>query len=254
MKEQFEITGRLFTYIVRYDAGTAPNPDHGMCSLAICKPSIRRVAAPGDWVVGLAPASKNNRLVYCMKVDEKISWKDYIVACNQGKGIPAGFRSDALKKRVPRRKTDLGDCIWKDAAVKSEPRPTASNHGIDDFETDVINGESVLLSKNFYYFGGGSKFNILLNSRLAAITPGRGHRSDANNAYRAEFCVWFQEVLRKHGIERPGKYGAPELRRDQVDDEVRRSCRRAEREEDELESSFDSASSSDALSQRTCGS
>jgi hypothetical protein len=35
---------QLFTYTIPYDDGAAPNPFHGICTLAICKPSIRRVA------------------------------------------------------------------------------------------------------------------------------------------------------------------------------------------------------------------
>ncbi len=45
---------RLFSYTIPID-GAAPNPFHGMCSLAICKPAIRRTASSGDWIVGLGP-------------------------------------------------------------------------------------------------------------------------------------------------------------------------------------------------------
>jgi hypothetical protein len=73
---------RLFTYTTRVDDGAAPNPFRGMCSLAICKPGIRRVAKKGDWVVGLG--SKNahsgdlsNRLVYAMRVEDVLSLEAY---------------------------------------------------------------------------------------------------------------------------------------------------------------------------------
>jgi hypothetical protein len=73
---------RLFTYTVATDAGSAPNPFNGMCSLAICKPDIRREAVRGDWVAGLgskkAPSGDlSGRLVYAMKVDEVVSLQDY---------------------------------------------------------------------------------------------------------------------------------------------------------------------------------
>ena len=35
---------QLFTYTIPIDDGAAPNPFRGMCSLAICKPRIRREA------------------------------------------------------------------------------------------------------------------------------------------------------------------------------------------------------------------
>lgn len=66
---------RLFTYTIPVDDGAAPNPFNGMCSLAICKPGIRRVAKPDDWIAGLgskkAPSGDlSGRLVYAMRVEE----------------------------------------------------------------------------------------------------------------------------------------------------------------------------------------
>jgi hypothetical protein len=39
---------RLFSYTVRVDDGAAPNPFRGLCTLAICKPAIRRGAGRLD--------------------------------------------------------------------------------------------------------------------------------------------------------------------------------------------------------------
>jgi hypothetical protein len=73
---------RLFTYTIKIDDGVAPNPFHNICTLAICKPAIRRSAACADWVVGLG--SKNvlsddlsNRVVYAMKIEEIVSLEEY---------------------------------------------------------------------------------------------------------------------------------------------------------------------------------
>jgi Nucleotide modification associated domain 2 len=73
----------LFTYTIPIDDGAAPNPFRAMCSLAICKPGIRRTARKGDWVAGLG--SKNTqrsgdlsgRLVYAMHVDDVLSLEEY---------------------------------------------------------------------------------------------------------------------------------------------------------------------------------
>ena len=69
----------MFSYVVRYDFGFAPNPFHGVCTLATCKPQIRRAAAVGDWVVGTgsAPNRLTGRLVYSMRVSEAMSYDDY---------------------------------------------------------------------------------------------------------------------------------------------------------------------------------
>jgi hypothetical protein len=41
---------RIYSYVVRYDSGFAPNPFYGYCTLATCKPDIRRGAEVGDLV------------------------------------------------------------------------------------------------------------------------------------------------------------------------------------------------------------
>src|SRR5450759_4031334 len=68
----------LFSYTIPIDDGAAPNPFCGMCSLAICKPAIRRVAKQGDWVAGLgsrnAPSGDlGAHLVYAMCVEEVLT-------------------------------------------------------------------------------------------------------------------------------------------------------------------------------------
>ena len=44
----------LFAYIMTEDKGSAPNPFHGFCTLALCMPMTRGAAQVGDYVVGLA--------------------------------------------------------------------------------------------------------------------------------------------------------------------------------------------------------
>ncbi len=48
---------RIYAYILKVDSGFAPNPFHGWCTLACCKPAIRRKARPGDWIVGRLPSA-----------------------------------------------------------------------------------------------------------------------------------------------------------------------------------------------------
>ena len=71
----------LFSYIVRYDSGFAPNPFHGYCTLATCKPLIRERAQINDWLVGTGSNARTIRrgghLVYAMRVTEILSTEDY---------------------------------------------------------------------------------------------------------------------------------------------------------------------------------
>ncbi|MBL7177318.1 MAG: DUF4976 domain-containing protein [Desulfobacteraceae bacterium] len=57
---------KLFSYIVKPDSGFSPNPFWGYCTLACCKPTIRRTAKPGDWIVGLSSKSQGYKIVYLM--------------------------------------------------------------------------------------------------------------------------------------------------------------------------------------------
>src|SRR5688572_13054765 len=67
---------RIFRYVVRYDAGTAPRPFDGVCSLAICKPAIRRSADVGDWIVGFR-SRRPGEVVYAMQVTERVTFAEY---------------------------------------------------------------------------------------------------------------------------------------------------------------------------------
>ena len=60
--------GQIYSYVLRYDDGVAPNPYGGVCTLAICKPVIRKKAQVGDWVIGTGSfeLGLGDTLVYAM--------------------------------------------------------------------------------------------------------------------------------------------------------------------------------------------
>jgi len=72
---------RIHSYVVRYDSGFAPNPFYSYCTLATCKPSIRKGANIGDWVVGSGSNDRSVRrggyLVYAMRVTEAMAFDEY---------------------------------------------------------------------------------------------------------------------------------------------------------------------------------
>ncbi len=73
---------RLFSYRIRYDAGSAPNPFWNSCTLAICKPCIRKAAEVGDWVVGTGSTLArmgdiSGKVVYTMRVSQKMTMQEY---------------------------------------------------------------------------------------------------------------------------------------------------------------------------------
>src|SRR5688572_590905 len=70
---------RIYTYLLDHDLGFAPNPFHGWCTLAGCKPQIRRTARAGDWVVGITgrAGGRGNRVAYAMQVAVTLTIAEY---------------------------------------------------------------------------------------------------------------------------------------------------------------------------------
>jgi hypothetical protein len=206
---------RLFSYTIPVDDGAAPNPFYGMCSLAICKPSIRRVAQVGDWVVGLG--SKNSpsgdlsgRLVYAMRVEEVVTMKEYdLLAPTRWPHRIPNTNSLALQER-------LGDCIYDYSS--NVPQQRRSVHDEGNIDTD-IGGKNVLISKDFYYFGGKA---ISLPIHLLAIChQTQNHKSTANDVYIADFVSWLRSIKPNVGQ----LYGWPDYLIDWTDNTSCGSCR-----------------------------
>lgn len=225
----------LFTYKVKHDGGTAPNPFGGICTLAICKPAIRRVAKSGDVIVGFGCKSNGDseyRIIYCMIVKETIPWPQYIAEANTGR-----FRSNG---RVPRSENDFGDCIWKHTNGKHEPHASSSYHGLDDYERDVSDGVNVLVSTDFWYFGRGGmsethgSLDILIDENTLPIVN-RGHRSSSNYPRRHDFWQEFKSRIDERGLIAPGQYGTPAIIPESTTRETCSRCASAQREDDEFD-------------------
>lgn len=198
---RFDANARLYTYIVAFDAGNAPNPYHGVCTLGICKPAIRRSAEPGDVIVGLDSATRaKGRIVYCMVVDESLPWPEYIRRCQTGE-LPRG--------KIPKDWHDQGDCIWLNAHTAHEPRKSHSRHTMDSFDADVRNGQNVLIGRKFWYFGRGDQHSIQLSGELTELIAGRGHRCQSNHRLRDTFADFFNGELSRRQLTTPGRYGEP---------------------------------------------
>lgn len=120
-----------------------------MCSLAICKPGIRRVAKKDDWIVGLgskdAPSGNlSGRMIYAMRVQEVVTLKEY-----------DDYANERWPHRIPNTKSPdlserLGDCLYDFSGTHPIQRPGVHDHR--NIERD-LSGEKVLLSWDFYYFG-----------------------------------------------------------------------------------------------------
>jgi len=193
----------LYSYCLRYDDGAAPNPYHGICTLTICKPAIRRIAKRGDWLVGLGGSHSpigdiSGHVVYAMRITKRLTLRNYDTFCRQhlrGK-IPNWTSRDFIER--------VGDCIY-DFSRPHGPTLRESVHGQQNRRVD-LDGKNALLSQRFYYFGDQP---VLLPAHLRPIVhQTQGHKSRANAQYAAEFVHWVEGL----GLEPNGLFGEPQLR------------------------------------------
>jgi hypothetical protein len=166
---------KVYMYVVDRDFGFAPNPFHGVCSLATCKPRIRGKALTGDWIVGMGGDRMNltGQCIFAMKVSKTLSFNEY------------WSKPEFLDKKPVRNGSSrmmVGDNIyfrnpatttWHQAdSHHSNPDGSVNRHNLEnDTQTD-----RVLLSDYFYYFGTDAPVvpqNIL---RSIGFKNGIGHR------------------------------------------------------------------------------
>ena len=200
---------RLSAYIVKYDTGFAPNPFGRFCTLACCKPGIRRNAKKDDIIVGTASAHlpKPGHLIYAMGVREVLPYERYW--CDSR----FAARKPTQKSQISRR----GDNIWYCKKGKW--------HVVDDAFHDVqhrdhdTGGENVLVATEFYYFGRNAIAVPRRFQSLLATTQGHKNTGDCQQINR--FWQWVQEQSRKRGrIALPCDYNeeACRLQRSESDD------------------------------------
>lgn len=142
----------IYIYVVDRDLGFAPNPFHGICTLATCKPRIRNSAKIGDWVFGIGGnrLKAKGKCVFAMKITSKMTFNEYWEnpEFNSKKPVRNGSKTMLLGDNI--YFYDGENNLWKQAH---------SHHSNPDGSLNTYNknrdtqSSNVLLSKHFYYFG-----------------------------------------------------------------------------------------------------
>ncbi|MBX2942710.1 MAG: hypothetical protein KF860_10210 [Cyclobacteriaceae bacterium] len=188
------MTGKIYSYVLRFDDGAAPNPFWDVCTLAICKPAIRRTAEVGDWVIGTG--SKNARcndgikhdlsqhLVYAMRIADKMTLSEYNEYC-----------SEELRNKIPQPgspdwRLRMGDCIYHNEGFEKLSLRPDSIHKIEHSDRD-LGGINVLLSHEFYYFG--EKAVIIPKHLKQLIKRNQGHLKITNEYLIEQFEEWIKQ-------------------------------------------------------------
>ena len=192
---------KLYSYIVARDYGFAPNPFHGFCTLATCKPGIRETAAIGDWIVGTGSKSKgrDGYLVYAMRVTEAMSFEEY--------WADARFRRKRPEMHASLKKA-FGDNIYYREDHTGEWRQLDSHHSYDDGTQNDKNVQNdtqvdrVLISDNFIYWGGSGPMLPHFRGETVCHST-QGHRCNFPREVVDDFIAWVG------GLEDRGYCGTP---------------------------------------------
>ena len=187
---------RLFSYVVAWDGGFAPNPFHGWCTLACCKPKVRKAARAGDLIVGLS--RRCERLIYIMRIGEKLTFDQYWRDLRFEKKKPAGFEQDKpdwSRHRVEKN----GDSIYEPDGIGGfrQLKSAHWDHGTDresgsakDHDTSA---DAVHVSRDFVYYGGeGPELEV----ELSFLFVTRGHRCHFTPEQVAVVSRYFDQLPR----------------------------------------------------------
>ena len=177
---------RLFAYKQTHDTGFAPNPFHGVCTLATCKPRIRLHKKVGDWIAGFTSRSLNGdgvgyeRLIYLMQVAEKLPFEVY--------HNDPRFAAKIPKQDSPRCVETIGDNIYGicDGVVFQIPN---RDHDITALPKDT-SGKYALIGTTFVYFGSEA---IIIPEEVRPRVPvsQAGHGIQTKDSVRAQAFVDF---------------------------------------------------------------
>ena len=182
---------KLYSYVVARDYGFAPNPFYRFCTLATCKPIIRRVAKVGDWVVGTGSklSGREGYIVFAMRVTECLTFDEYWSDPRFSDKRPrlSGSKKQAFGDNIYHR--DPRSHVWNQVnSHHSHPDGCANQRNVEnDTKTN-----RVLVSNDFTYWGGaGPKLpSHFRNHAIADLCAGRGHKSTFPDAIIREFIEW----------------------------------------------------------------
>lgn len=195
---------KVFSYRVVRDYGFAPNPFHGICTLATCKPGIRASAEVGDIVVGCGSRAicLEGRVVYAMHVTGKCGfqqyWDDPCFAAKRP--FFNGNRSRAYGDNIYHR---AKDGHWIQARSHHSFADGTANEANQRQDTSKDN---VLWSNDFVYFGRAAPpipDHLRAFEGKDLFPSGRGYRKYSAPAFAEAVAKWFTALPARGCLGRP---------------------------------------------------
>jgi hypothetical protein len=197
----------LYSYVVARDYGFAPNPFYNACTLATCKPLVRRHANVGDWVVGTGSKSKGLRdhLVFAMQVAETLSYDQYWAdpRFRNKRPILTGSLKQAFGDNIYHRNPKTKKWIQENSHHSfNDGRPNQRNVA-NDTQTDRM-----IIGFDFIYWGRlGPLIPRQFRSRNFDVRTRRGYKCRFSNEKLVEaFIQWIRSTNASGYVGIPGEW------------------------------------------------
>jgi hypothetical protein len=195
----------VYSYVVARDFGFAPNPFHGVCTLATCEPRVRKGASLGDWVVGTGSAVRKRAgfLVFAMKVEEALTFDQY-------------WADERFLLKRPNlrgsKKMAFGDNIYHRKVHGSGWLQLNSHHSLPDGQPNNRNVgmdtsvNRVLISATFTYWGGhGPQVPAQFRNYHGhdIVCAARNHRNNFAPQMVVELLKWLEPLAHEGYVGEP---------------------------------------------------
>ncbi len=190
---------RVHSYVVARDYGFAPNPFYGFCTLATCKPRIRKSAVIGDWVIGTGSKTRGREgyIVFAMLVTEVMEFDDY-------------WKDPRFRYKRPNlhgsKKQGFGDNIYHRNKKTGHWQQEDSHHSFSDGnpnQRNIVNDtqtDRMLISDDYMYWGGSGPSIPQRFRKFGGldICGKRNHKNNFPEKMVDEFITWLRS-LNNHG-------------------------------------------------------
>ncbi len=197
----------IYSYLLDHDLGLAPNPFGRYCTLAVCKPEIRKSKniKLGDWVIGTGSKALEestgriltNKLIYAMRITDRITLESYWhdSRFQYKKPVMNGTLVTMFGDNFY-HKNEIGDWIQEDSTHSNEDGSLNDEHLRID-----TRGENVLISEHFYYFGDNAP--KIPNELINICHSTQGQKILKPDQLAIDFTKWLSSNFHR------GRHGSP---------------------------------------------
>ena len=201
---------RLYSYVVAIDTGFAPNPYHGYCTIACCKPSIRQFAEVGDWIIGTRSKSKGPEFcaTFAMQVGEILCRKDYWYdpRFESKKPLMDAGCKESVGDNAYHIDCETGEWIQEPCQhTESDCTPCKRDMASD------LKANRVLIGERFIYWGDRAQELPLFAGEK--LFDGRNYKCKYGPEVVAEFQEWYNSLGLQGVIGRPADKDKAERKR-----------------------------------------